>query len=164
MEKNRVKVIINGRQYVVVSDEPHQYLERLAKYVSEKVSAIRQSSNNIMGERPIVLAALNICDEYFKALEGGNLIASQAEKNAEKIRKLQEENNKLNDMLEKSDFEIDIKMMQKKLDDAEEEIKKLRAMTEVDAVQQLKKEHEMELAALKIEYEAREREILGIQE
>ena len=163
MEKNRVKVIINGRQYVVVSDEPHQYLERLAKYVSEKVSAI-QSSNNIMGERPIVLAALNICDEYFKALEGGNLIASQAEKNAEKIRKLQEENNKLNDMLEKSDFEIDIKMMQKKLDDAEEEIKELRAMTEVDAVQQLKKEHEMELAALKIEYEAREREILGIQE
>ena len=164
MEKNRVKVIINGRQYTVVSDEPQKYLENLEKYVSEKVDSIRQASQNIMGERPIVLAALNICDEYFKALEGGNLIASQAEKNSEKMRKLQEENDKLNDMLEKSDFEIDIKMLQKKLDDAEEEIKTLRAMSEVNAIEQLKKEHEMELQALRIEYEAREREILGIQD
>ena len=31
-------------------------------------------------------------------------------------------------------------------------------------LEQLKKEHEMELQALRIEYEAREREILGIQD
>lgn len=164
MSKNRVTVIINGRQYTVVSDESQEYLKKLADYVSDKVNYIRNASQNIMGERPIVLAALTICDEYFKALEGGNAIASQAERTSEKISKLQEENDRLNDLIASSDFEIDIKMLQKKLDDAEEEIKRLKSLPENQTIEQLKKEHKMELEALRIEYEAREREILGIHE
>ena len=100
MDRNRITVIINGRQYVVVSDESQEYLKKLAEYVSEKVDYVRQSTKNIMGERPIVLAALNICDEYFKALEGGNAIASQAERNSEKMQKLKEENESLKQELE----------------------------------------------------------------
>ncbi len=164
MDKNRITVIINGRQYVVVSDESQEYLKRLADHVSEKVDEVRKATQNIMGERPIILAALNICDEYFKALEGGNAIASQAERTSEKIKKLQEENNRLNDMLSSSDFEIDIKMLQKKLDDAEAEIERLKALPETKSIEQLEKEHKLALEALRIEYEAREREILGINE
>lgn len=164
MDKNRVTVIINGRQYVMVSDESQEYLKKLANYVEGKVSDVRKSTSNIMGERPIVLAALNICDEYFKALEGGNLVASQAERTNEKIKKLQEENDKLSDIISKSDYEIDIKMLQKQLDDAEEEIKRLKSSSQIEEIERLKKEHKMELEALRIEYEAREREILGINE
>lgn len=164
MEKNRVTVIINGRQYVMVSDESQEYLRRLADYVETKVSDVRKSTNNIMGERPIVLAALNICDEYFKALEGGNLVASQAERTSEKMRKLQEENERLADIISKSDYEIDITMLQKQLDDAQEEIKALKSISAIDEIEKLKKEHKMELEALRIEYEAREREILGIND
>lgn len=164
MEKSRIAVIINGRQYVVVSDESQEYLKRLAEYVGEKVDYVRQSTQNIMGERPIVLAALNICDEYFKALEGGNIIAAQAERNSDKLMKLKEENDRLNEIIEKSDFEIDVKMLQKKLDEAEAEIEKLKKLPETQAIEKLKKEHKMELEALRIEYEAREKEILGIQD
>ena len=164
MEKNRITVIINGRQYVVVSDESQEYLKRLADHVSAKVSEVRNQTKNIMGERPIVLAALNICDEYFKALEGGNVIASQVERTSEKMEKLQAENDRLNKMIENSDFEIDIKMLQKKLEDAEAEIAELKAMPEIKSIEQLEKEHKLAIEALRIEYEAREREILGINE
>lgn len=164
MDRNRITVIINGRQYVVVSDESQEYLKKLAEYVSEKVDYVRQSTKNIMGERPIVLAALNICDEYFKALEGGNAIASQAERNSEKMQKLKEENDRLNEMIEKSDFEIDIKMLQKKLDDAEAEIERLKSLPETKSIEKLEHEHKLEMEALRIEYEAREKEILGIQD
>lgn len=164
MDKNRVTVIINGRQYVMVSDESPEYLKKLADYVGEKVADVRKSTKNIMGERPIVLAALNICDEYFKALEGGNLVASQAERTNDKIRKLQEENDRLAQIISKSDFEIDIKMLQKQLDDAQEEIKRLKSISAIEEIEKLKREHKLELEALRIEYEAREREILGIHE
>lgn len=164
MDRSRITVIINGRQYVVVSDESQEYLKRLADYVSEKVDTIRKSTNNIMGERPIVLAALNICDEYFKALEGGNAIASQAERATEKIQKLQEENDRLNEMLEKSDFEIDIKMLQKNLEDARAEILRLKNLPEIKSIEKLEHEHKLELDAVRIEYEAREKEILGIKD
>ena len=164
MDKNRVTVIINGRQYVMVSDESQEYLRKLADYVEGKVLDVRKTTNNIMGERPIVLAALNICDEYFKALEGGNIVASQAERTNEKIKKLQEENDKLSEIISKSDYEIDIKMLQKQLDDAEQEIKNLKSISAIEEIEKLKKEHKMELEALRIEYEAREREILGIND
>lgn len=164
MDKNRVTVIINGRQYVMVSDESQEYLRKLADYVEAKVADVRKTTNNIMGERPIVLAALNICDEYFKALEGGNIVASQAERTNEKIKKLQEENDKLSEIISKSDYEIDIKMLQKQLDDAEQEIKNLKSISAIEEIEKLKKEHKMELEALRIEYEAREREILGIND
>ena len=36
-----------------------------------------------MGERPVVLAAFNICDEYFKSVEQANLFEEQAKQNAE---------------------------------------------------------------------------------
>ena len=164
MDKNRVTVIINGRQYTVVSENSQEYLKKLAEHLSEKVQYVRENSHNIMGERPIVLAALNICDEYFKALEGANAIASQTERYTKKMEELERENIRLNNIISKSEFEIDINLLQNKLIEAENEIERLKAMQEVDVVEKLKKEHKMELEALRIEYEAREREILGFSE
>ena len=164
MNKNRVTVIINGRQYVIVSENSQEYLKKLADYLSEKVQYVRENSQNIMGERPIVLAALNICDEYFKTLEGANAIASQTERYTKKMEELARDNERLNDIISKSEFEIDINLLQNKLKAAEDEIERLKSMSGIDAVEQLKKEHKMELEALRIEYEAREREILGFSE
>lgn len=159
--KNRITVIINGRQYVVVSDESPEYMKKLSEHINEKVEYARKSTANVMGERPVVLAALNICDEYYKALEGGNSIASQVERYTAKIEELQEENKRLNAIISESDFEIDINTLQKQLSDAEEEIARLKLLPQIKNIEQLKKEHKMELEALRIEYEARERELLG---
>ena len=62
MAVNRVEVTINSRQYVVLADESKEYLEKLAGHIDEKVKLILKGGHNILGERPLVLAALNICD------------------------------------------------------------------------------------------------------
>lgn len=69
MAVNRVTLTINSRQYTVVAEESREYIERLCNHINEKVEAVRKGGQNILGERPVVLAALNICDEYFKTME-----------------------------------------------------------------------------------------------
>lgn len=69
MAVNRVTLTINSRQYTVVAEESKEYIERLCNHINEKVEEVRKGGQNILGERPVVLAALNICDEYFKAQE-----------------------------------------------------------------------------------------------
>ena len=66
---NKVNITINSRIYTVVADEEERYIRRLCDYVNEKVNLVINEGNHIMGERPLVLAALNICDEYFKLLD-----------------------------------------------------------------------------------------------
>ena len=55
-------------------------------------------------------------------------------------------------------------MLQKKLDDAEAEIERLKSLPETKSIEKLEHEHKLEMEALRIEYEAREKEILGIQD
>ena len=69
MAVNRVTLTINSRQYTVVAEESKEYIEKLCNHINEKVAEVRKGGQNVLGERPVVLAALNICDEYFKTLE-----------------------------------------------------------------------------------------------
>lgn len=69
MPVNRINFTINSRQYTVVAEESVEYIEKLCNHINEKVVNVLQDGHNVMGERPIVLAALNICDEYYKSLE-----------------------------------------------------------------------------------------------
>lgn len=91
MAVNRVSLTINSRKYTVVANESEQYIEKLGNHVNEKVEYVRKGGQNVLGERPVVLAALNICDEYFKALEAGELIKDQMQKCTEKNTQLQNE-------------------------------------------------------------------------
>lgn len=68
MPLNRVMLTINSRLYTVVADESTQYMEMLGEHINEKVEEVVKGGKNILGERPIVLAALNICDEYYKLM------------------------------------------------------------------------------------------------
>ena len=65
---NRVNITINSRIYTVVADEDTEYLKSLCDYVNEKVNAVIAEGVHVMNDKPVVLAALNICDEYFKLL------------------------------------------------------------------------------------------------
>ena len=69
MAVNRVTLTINSRQYTVVAEESKEYIEKLCNHINDKVEKVRKGGQNILGERPVVLAALNICDEYFKLNE-----------------------------------------------------------------------------------------------
>lgn len=90
MSVNKVSFTINSRQYTVVAEESVAYIEKLCNHINEKVESVIRGGQNILGERPIVLAALNVCDEYYKAIEAGELIKDQMKKCSDKNLKLQQ--------------------------------------------------------------------------
>lgn len=55
--------------YTLVSEESPEYMAKLSEHINEKIKNVLKDGKNIMGERPIVLAALNICDEYYRLAE-----------------------------------------------------------------------------------------------
>ena len=115
MAVNRLAITINSRKYTVVANESEDYIRRLAEHINEKVDYVLKGGQNIIGERPIVLAALNICDEYFKTDEAGRLMKDQlqvcsdklADAN-EKCRTLENENKDLQERLKNKIFNCHI--------------------------------------------------------
>lgn len=119
MENNKVSVTINGRMYTLVSDETIEYMRELSDYVNVNVQKVKDKNPALMGERPIVLAALNICDELFKANRGGKIMFEKAQKNYEE---LVAENKRLRESLNDSD----ISSLERQLESAKAEIERLR--------------------------------------
>lgn len=105
-----VAITINSRQYDVVANESPEYIQMLGEHINEKVNLVLKGGRNIMGERPIVLAALNICDEYFKAEEASRMFKEQLQMNTEKLNSAQSENKRL---------KSDNKNLKTELDEAE---------------------------------------------
>lgn len=100
MPVNKVTITINSRQYTVVAAESAEYIERLGNHINEKVQNVLKGGQNILGERPVVLAALNICDEYFKALESDEYVNNEFKKLNDKIEQLESEKQALSLQLE----------------------------------------------------------------
>ncbi len=92
---NKVVLTINSRKYNVVAKESVEYIEALGEHINEKIEKVIQSGSNTLGERPLVLAALNICDEYFKVQEAGNLLNEQMQRCTQKLEEQMEQNQRL---------------------------------------------------------------------
>lgn len=89
MALNRVTITLNSRQYTVVAEESTEYIQKLCNHINEKVSEVRKGGQNILGERPVILAALNICDEYYKALDESKALKEEIEAYKLQIERLQ---------------------------------------------------------------------------
>lgn len=128
---NKVNITINSRVYTVVADEDVSYLERLCEYVKEKVNLVLNEGNHVMGEKPVVLAALNICDEYFKLLDSSGseenvseIVAKNKQLETE-LRELRKDESKIDKKLTEAQQKAD--MAYKMMDEADEKIKSLEA-------------------------------------
>lgn len=64
MEKTRVYLKIDGREYIVISDKPEEYLQRLGSFVDRHVKEVRGAYPTASTTDAAVLAALNMADEY----------------------------------------------------------------------------------------------------
>lgn len=67
-EKHSVEVQILGQRMVLKADEDPRHVERLASYVRRKVDEAA-ARGPISSSKLALLAALNIADDYFRALE-----------------------------------------------------------------------------------------------
>lgn len=182
MALNKVQLTINSRMYTVVSDESTGYMEMLGRHINEKVSAVMSEGRNIMGERPVVLAALNICDEYYKlaadksSMETEQIIQIKSENTALKdtITDLKEKNKMLLDEIETLESgQITIAQteavalsaqLQKELEDARTQVKFLEGQIKVleGKNASMKKEFDDKVDAMKKDYDRREQEIFDM--
>ena len=122
MAVNRVDVTINSRQYTVLAEESEEYLRKLANHIDEKVKLILKGGHNILGERPLVLAALNICDEFYKCEEAGRVLQNQLAACTDKLNRANAEINTL--MAAAPQISFEEKETEEKLQKTEEELKK----------------------------------------
>ena len=60
---NRVKVEIYGQSYTLGGDLDDAYVQKLARYVDEKMRAVGQATQTVDTARVAVLAAMAIADE-----------------------------------------------------------------------------------------------------
>lgn len=63
MEKNKVNVKINGRNYAIVGKNSEEYLVRVGGIVNEKIKEILSSNSSLSNEDAAIFAALSIADE-----------------------------------------------------------------------------------------------------
>ncbi len=66
MEKNKVKVLIDGAEYTLVTAETAEYVQRVAVRVDKKIKEIRQENPQLTNVMIAMLAAINLSDEYIK--------------------------------------------------------------------------------------------------
>lgn len=88
MEKNRVKVLINGTEYTLVSSEEPEYVQRVAVLADRKLTEIYESSPRLSTALASMLAAINLADDYIKLDDAADNLRKQiAEslKNEEKL-------------------------------------------------------------------------------
>jgi cell division protein ZapA len=60
---NRVKVEIYGQSYTLSGDLDEAYVQKLARYVDEKLRAVSEATQTVDSMRVAVLAAMAIADE-----------------------------------------------------------------------------------------------------
>jgi cell division protein ZapA len=68
--KSLVRVEIMGREYNIRSDEGEERVKKIAQYVDEKLRKISEISKTTSSLNAAILAAMDIANEYFEALEG----------------------------------------------------------------------------------------------
>ena len=78
--KNLVRVEILGREYTVKSDEGEERVRKIAEYVNGKIKKISENAKTISTLNAAILAALDIANEYFEALEGHGDLSRRVEK------------------------------------------------------------------------------------
>lgn len=74
--QNKLTVTIDDQTYTLVSDQDPEYMKKVAAHVDAKVSELR-AGGKINAMDALVLAALNIADDYFKLREDGERLRGQ---------------------------------------------------------------------------------------
>ncbi len=109
--KNDVEVIINGKQYTLSGYESSDYLQKIANHINDKIAEFKQQDSYLRldAEMRNILLAINLSDEYYKAIKDSSDLKNE------------------NEDMEKEIFDIKHEMltMQSEIDKAKEKIKQL---------------------------------------
>lgn len=87
MSKNKVTVTIAGKGYTVLSSETEEYVQKVAQHLDKKISEIAYLNSQLTVQMSIILAAINVTDEYFKSLSSADNLRQQIGQYIEDVSK-----------------------------------------------------------------------------
>ena len=79
--KNDVEVIINGKQYTLSGYESSEYLQKIANHINDKIAEFKQQESYLRLDTEMrnILLAINLSDEYYKAIKDSNDLKNENE-------------------------------------------------------------------------------------
>jgi len=69
VEKNRVKIVIQGETFMVKGSIPPSYVKKMAEHVDKKMQQVKDQHPKLGQQKVLVLTCLNLADEVFKLQE-----------------------------------------------------------------------------------------------
>ena len=68
MVKNRVRITVDGKSFMLVGEESEAHMQQVAEYIDSKMKEIRQKTAAVSIDSSLayVLTSLNVADDYFK--------------------------------------------------------------------------------------------------
>ena len=120
MESKKVEVKINNIEYTLVTNEPEEYVQRVALLVNKRMNEISEGSPQLSTAMKAVLTAINLADECLKNesvldnlrielkgyMEESKGISSELEEKRLEVEKLREDVHKLQIDLAKRGTEL----------------------------------------------------------
>ena len=90
--KNDVEVIINGKQYTLSGYESSEYLQKIANHINDKIAEFKEQDGYLRldTEMKNILLAINLSDEYYKALKDSNDIKKENEEMEDFVENIKE--------------------------------------------------------------------------
>lgn len=68
-EMKKISVRIRGKEYFINCTEDEKYIQKVAYYLDRKMTQIANSNPSLDSSKLAILAALNMSDELFKAVD-----------------------------------------------------------------------------------------------
>jgi len=89
--KSRVIVSIAGQEYTLIAEDDEAYVLKVASFVDSKVREISEGGGKLRALTATTLAAVNVADEYFKALDAADHLRVQLKEYIEEVSRAKSE-------------------------------------------------------------------------
>ncbi len=116
MDKNRIKVSINGVEYVLKTTEGDEYVQRVAMMVDKNMKDVANSNSKLSTAMIGVLTSINLADRCIKAedeLASIKANYSAASKELGSLREVRDENDIKLDLLKEEIQRLRIELAKK---------------------------------------------------
>ena len=80
-----MEVTILGKKIPIRSESGQDYIKEVAEYVNDKMEEVLSASRTAASVNVAILAAMNIADDYFKAVGKNKETRSQLEKKVDEM-------------------------------------------------------------------------------
>lgn len=90
-QKSKYLIKIGDVDYYLLSDEPYEYVMKVADYVNGKIDNLKKQSSKMSNQMATVLSCINITDEFFKLKKTEDELIKNVVEYTDKIEKLEME-------------------------------------------------------------------------